>query len=445
MAVTTRYFSSGMPMVAGSSGLGNVDSDLRKLPPTPASPKSTANSNSNSNSNSGLLTENKAVQGSSYVHPKLFEKVDAPWTDWLPCDQKETFLKRCSTRPSNCTIQVEANNNHGIGNALMTSYVKHAKNIFQQGCAPEITDKVAKPQSGGFRFKFLDYVNIPEYIPAIGEDEVMAFGSNLSKCVTFAITQPKELVATKVKNILSQLYDKTNRLPLVAVHLRSGWSDEMSARQAAWNALGSCNDYRDKYYAHPPWAFSEIDLEGMVLDIAAAADKMFGPKQWRLYVASDAPAARAYVSRMLESRTAGPIVWLEGTIGHNYGGIGAATMDQNIQVSVNALAEVVVMSEADFFVILPSKFPTSAKWRSICPQRFIEMRGHPRHDLAILGNVLTRALSKDGTKEAWSPNLTAEEERTIFWKALPKGHNNPCAQDGDPFRACFCLLKLGHA
>jgi hypothetical protein len=367
------------------------------------------------------------------MYKREFEKIDNPWDNWTPCDQQHVFQKKCRPQPATCKRQKETNNNHGIGNALITMYVPRSKEIYQEGCAPELRDKEMKGPTA-YNFRLLDYVKIPDTVVSAMDQS----------CVTYSITQPKERVSTKVDSLLSQLQLKqSDKPPLVVMQLRSGWSDEKVRRNQAWNALGSCNEYRDKYYAQSQLAMTEVDLDGLVKDTAHVADKFFGPKKWRLFVASDAPAAKTYVRNKLESRTAGPVVSLEGTVGHNYGGIASGTKDENVEVAVNALAEVLIMSEADLLVSLSSKFPASANWRAMCPQRFVQVRGHPRHGLSDAGGYLLKALSSRNGQEPWHPQL-ADDDKKAFFERLPKGSENPCTQEADAVRACYCMLKLGH-
>jgi hypothetical protein len=272
------------------------------------------------------------------------------------------------------------------------------------------------------------------------------------KCILFSITQPKEMVASKVQHIASQLREGHNeiRFPLVALHFRTGWSDEMQRNFKGWDALGSCADYREQFGVMAPQkAMAEVDLQGVLMDVAVAADKAFGPKKWRLYVASDAPAVRTFARHMLESRTAGPVVWVEGPIGHNMGGSFVAN-NVNLEIAANAFVDILIMSEADMLVTLPSKFPKAANTRSMCPQRYLELAGHPRHTLATAGSILGKAALQlqsrrlsDRDDDPWSPQLTKDEKNTFF-DILPGGKYNGCTQDADPVRACFCLLKLGH-
>jgi hypothetical protein len=375
-----------------------------------------------------------------YTNDKFY-KIDTPWTDWSPCEPQQAFVSNCHPRPATCTQKKDdVSNNHGIGNALIVTYVKAAGEIMREtGCAPELHD--AKPPKNsaanrnGYIFQLLDYVQVPN---------VVVNGTN---CILFSITQPKEMVASKVQDIASQLREgHETQLPLVALHFRTGWSDEMQRNFYGWDALGPCADYREQFsFMAPHNAMSEVDLQGVLMDVAVAADKAFGPRKWRLYVASDAPAVPHFARHMLESRTAGPVVSVQGPVGHNYFGGSSTTKDEKIEIAANAFVDMHVMSEADMLVSLSSKFPKASSMRSMCPQRYTELKGHPRHNLAMAGGFLSKALQSrlSNSHDPWSPQLT-EDEKNSFFDILPEGKHNGCTQDADSVRACFCLLKLGH-
>jgi hypothetical protein len=338
---------------------------------------------------------------------------------------------------------------------LIVTYVKVAADMLTKkpDCAPIIHDKPLRPttKEGAFVFRLLDYVQEPTVVVngtrGIGSDD------QNSKCIIYSISQPRQAVAEKILAVNARyqnhLETAAKQYPLVAIHLRTGWSDEMQRNVYGWDALGSCDDYRDKFpvsMAHH--AVADVDLKSMLLDAAAAADRVFGgSKQWRLYVASDGPGIRKYVEHLLESRAVGPIVWHDGRIGHNFEGGLDASLQQKIETSISALTDMAVMSEADMLIALSSKYPRAAHMRAMCPQRYAELTGHPRHNLDTLGDLLEKAWREDkpdkDSNTAWSPNLN-EEDKTFFFKSIPSGMDNPCTMDSDPFRSCFCLLKLSH-
>ena len=149
----------------------------------------------------------------------------------------------------------------------------------------------------------------------------------------------------------------------------------------------------------------------MLLDTAHAADKMFGPWNWRLYVASDAPGVRRYAQHLLQAHTP-KNVWNKGIVGHNYMGGQTTTLEEKIETSIGAFADVLIMIQSDLLVSLSSKFPKAGEMIGMCPQRAIHFPGHPRHDLATNGGLLTRSVS---------PTQTASSSMMQkFWKLCPR-------------------------
>ena len=329
----------------------------------------------------------------------------------------------------------------------MVSLVTAAKKLLAEkpDCAPVV--------SYGH---LLDYVQEPQITIQHWEDR---------KCIIYSITQPKEAVATKIsaikaqyinhhhqrkieENQISQEGQQQKLLPLVAIQIRTGWGDEKHRNMRAWDALGDCSEYREQFKNLHNEAISEINLQKMILDTALAADRAFGKKQWRAYIASDAPGIRLYAKHLLESRLAeGNIQWVSGTIGHNTSPGASATTEEKIDVSVNALVDIIMMSEANMLVSINSKFPKAANMRSMCTQRFVELRGHPRHGLATAGSILTKSFASrrnTGTDDnRWVPVLL-KDEKDRFFATLPAGDRNICTQAPDPIRACFCFKKLSH-
>ncbi|CAB9496557.1 expressed unknown protein [Seminavis robusta] len=400
----------------------------------------------------GVSNGNPSFRYEYTYAPKELQKIDDPWSDWTPCDLQSAFQTVCHPRPATCTsIKDDVLNNHGIGNSLEVTYVKVASELMKEkpDCAPIIKDMPIRPTvlPGTFLFRLLDYVKEPTVVVA---------SSNLwrdqnAKCITYAITQPREAVAEKV-HIIQEKYRQHPEIagkqyPLVAIHLRTGWSDEMQRNKNGWDALGSCQDYRDQFPVDVAFhAVSDVALKDMLLDAAAAADRAFGGTgKWRLYVASDAPGIRKYVQHLLQTRVVGPVVWHEGRIGHNYLGGMATNYDEKVDTSISAFTDLIVMSEADMLICLSSKFPAAANMRSGgCPQRFAQLQGHPRHGLAKTGDILRKAFSSRSKTSQWSPSLD-DESKTSFFAAIPGGMNNPCTKAADPIRACSCLIKLSHA
>lgn len=397
----------------------------------------------------------KVTDPYGYATPKTkWETIDAPWPDWSTCKAATAFQSNCDPRPATCqAVSEDIGNNHGIGNALIVSFLKAAKALqaANPDCAPILEDINIRTKSrrrtnntssnnnnNEFEFHLLDFVQEPSV--ATKPDD---------KCLMYSITQPREAVANKVRGLSARFLEGgAADLPLVALQIRTGWSDETRSNVAGWDALGSCGEYKEQFKNRNHRAVSEVDVEAMILDTAAAADRAFGANQWKVYVASDAPGIRQFVKQRMEARAAGPILWVEGTIGHNAFGGNAMSKDEKIDTSVNAFVDVLMMSQAKMLVCTSSKFPAAANMRSMCPQRYLVLRGHPRHDLAKAGRLLNLALGKYQSTgdpvSVWVPEL-AEESQQNFFNALPDGNQSMCIQAPNPVRACFCLLKLGHA
>ena len=373
---------------------------------------------------------------------KDFQNMDSPWNDWAACDPHAEFETKCHPRPATCrAVSDVITNNHGIGNALVVSLVKAAKELLVDNpdCAPVV--------SYG---PLLDYVLEPQVVIQNNEDK---------KCIIFSITQPNEAVANKVTAITSRYYvqqdkqEETNsaiqqkQLPLVAIQIRTGWGDENFRNMRAWDALGDCSEYEEQFRNMHHKAVKEINVQEMLLDTALAADRAFGKRQWRAYIASDAPSMRHYAKHiLLESRVAAEhIHWVDGTIGHNTRPGASTTVEEKADISVNALVDIIMMSSASMLVSINSKFPKAANMRSMCTQRYTELRGHPRHGLATAGSILTASLKRStGTDDNhWIPDLT-DEEKERFFASLPDGDQNICTQANGPIRACFCFKKLSH-
>ena len=161
-------------------------------------------------------------------------------------------------------------------------------------------------------------------------------------------------------------------------------------------------------------------------------------------MASDAPGVRRYAQHLLNSRTL-KIVWNKGRVGHNYLGGKMATKEEKIETSVSAFTDVLIMSQADLLVSLSSKFPKAGEMIGMCLQRAIHLPGHPRHDLATNGGLLTQVWIKRtrDTNTPWTPEFTGKLMQQ-FLEGLPQGQESPCTKADNPLRSCYCMLKQGH-
>lgn len=363
-----------------------------------------------------------------YVYKTQFLKKDmsTPWPNWTKCNMTAAFEATCHPRSATCiNVNDEVFSSHGIGNALITTYSIAARESLREkpDCAPILQDKnkYASSSSSSWYFRLLDYVQEPHEVVKAVENQ---------KCVLHSITRPREAVAAKVRQVASQFRTENETspsLPLVALQIRTGWADELNTNAAGWESLGNCDDYpRD--INNTPLSVNELDLNGMLLDTARTADTIFGTRNWRLYVASDAPGVREYARHLLRERTPA-IVWNDGPVGFNKGGYG---------ISLTAFTDIFVMSEADLLVSTSSKFARVGGMIGMCPKREIVLNGYyPRHGLATNGGLLTRG---------WKKRAEFADEGMMqqFWDNLPQGRDNPCAKAADPLRSCYCMLKHGH-
>jgi hypothetical protein len=121
-----------------------------------------------------------------------------------------------------------------------------------------------------------------------------------------------------------------------------------------------------------------------------------------------------------------------------------------MEIAANALAELIILSEADLLVHSSSSFSAAANVCSMCPQQQVTIAKHPRHDLASSGKILESALpaSRSGRGEnytllaPWHPQLT-DIQKNEYSELLPKGKDNPCTQDSSssPVKGMLWSLK----
>lgn len=127
-------------------------------------------------------------------------------------------------------------------------------------------------------------------------------------------------------------------------------------------------------------------------------------------------------------------------VGHNNNNEQGRTSVQNDAVAINAISDLLLLSDSDMLVYLSSKFPKVAGQRAVCPQRRHELKGHPRHALAKMSKLLSRVSLEGGGVGA---PLT-EQTRKELLDFLPGGSSNSCMQAEEPLRACACYFKMGH-
>ena len=195
-------------------------------------------------STDGLIRKESATGGSSLPpHPpdpvkQMLGKSDNNLQLIQPkyCDNEKKYIENCNPTPTNCTKQItKVFSTHGIGNALMISYYKDASPVFESECIPILNDANEGRENGAF--KLLDYVQVPnEYVCTktdVGRAEQQCRSSTIhKKCVIYSISQPLPAVQKTIDTIL---LPEQQHLPLVAIHVRTGWADEMAVRKHVWD------------------------------------------------------------------------------------------------------------------------------------------------------------------------------------------------------------------
>jgi hypothetical protein len=398
------------------------------------------------------------------------------------CDSRQHFVEKCQPVPTNCTRNVSRSSKHGIGNALTVHYVKMAVPILTSGCRPVI-DSASKD------FELLDYVRIPEAALQIRE-----MGSDAANsCAMYSITQPQPSLQKKIDEIL---LPSQQHLPLVALHVRTGWADEMDRREWLWKSFNQsvCSSETVAGYATDPLgdtisdiSVPKFSLDNLLTRLGQRANSKYGKKKWRFFVASDAPAVKRYASNRLKGNFVGAnkgnnqnknddvdddddddeALMTHGLIAHNRPKRPEKRTSEEIEmVNLNAMTDLIVLSESSLLAYLTSKYPRAAHMRSQCPQEILGSPSHPRHDLASMANVaakfvtspwfLTEDILDDDEndenyelhrKRRQNPKHTRANYNS--WKetleSLLPQNSRSCLESTQPMLACLCWVKRGHA
>jgi len=319
----------------------------------------------------------RAPDGGKVVKPFVFKKIKYPPRE--PCNASALWEARCAPVDAKCEEERTVNTKHGIGNALMTTYRAAAKEVLEKGCTP-----VLKEGTGAFHLQ--DFVHKPARVPA---------NIQSGSCITWALTQPRANLQAVVDSARGD-----GAVPTVAIHVRTGYVDVIARprEKVVWDRLECpADDGRGPLDGHDELRrrrLAAVDAGALVATPAAAlsevtvrvardADRAYGARGWDLYVASDAPGVRRWVTEKLQGR-ARNIRHLNGTIGHNYfqGQGGAAS--QGGDAHVQALADLILLSEAHVVAYYDSKFPVIAAERTFCPGLRLPVKGYPRHALATI-------------------------------------------------------------
>uniref|UniRef100_A0A7S3QAU4 Uncharacterized protein n=1 Tax=Chaetoceros debilis TaxID=122233 RepID=A0A7S3QAU4_9STRA len=389
------------------------------------------------------------------------------------CDSQTKFIENCNPQPTNCTEIIEKNfSTHGIGNALMISYSNEAKPIFQKKCRPILRDYADS------EFQLLNYVRVPEYAVSVSDSKYKS-----APCIIHALTQPLPNVQTKIDQILRP---DQQHLPLVAVHVRTGWADELVRRQHIWDKFNTdiCSHNDVAPYVHNnnnatrtsgqipnkvdrladplgqaiyDTAKPEFHLDGMLDDVKQKANAKYGRQQWRFFVASDAPAVKQYASEYLKGNYVGDeALMIHGLVSHNYGNdsIPRSATDTE-DINTNSFADLIILSESSMLGYTSSKYPGVAALRSQCPQDIVFMsNAHPRHDLALVadlaGKYIDGRISDEHEHEHDNERSHFEDPSNYdslldqLRQYLPKTSRS-CLDSNQPILACVCWIKQAHA
>lgn len=291
-------------------------------------------------------------------------------SNWSPCDAVARYEEICRpTAPSCVEEHLDNPSTHGIGNALMISYSRMASESFSRGCVPRFNE----PATYGVEqvFKLQKWMQEPTTIPT----EMSQKG-----CVTWPLTQPGPMLEEVVQSGRGD-----GRTPTVGLHVRTGWVDSITERNGKrdlWDSL-TCEETSLNDAGQMVRDAKDVPLVTLLEDAVTKADSTFGVNAWDLFVSSDAPGVKIWVAARLRERVRS-VRHLNGEVGHNWVK-GEISRDD---VSLSALAELVLLSEADLLFHFGSKYPTSAFQRTLCQKEHVEFSGMPRHHLADMTAAL---------------------------------------------------------
>jgi len=100
----------------------------------------------------------------------------------------------------------------------------------------------------------------------------------------------------------------TRTVPVIGLHLRTGWADCMLTQAKHFQEL-ECGAYHDKYATATATAvgFEDenadwVDLDAILTTLANVADSAFEGREWDLFLATDSPKVQTYVEATIASR-----------------------------------------------------------------------------------------------------------------------------------------------
>jgi len=373
------------------------------------------------------------------------------------CDSAQTYIKLCSPQPSNCSQTVSKSfSTHGIGNALMIHYSREAEAVIQNtGCSPVLEDLPGSKDKDTVRFRLLDYVEVPKTIPQLPDGHTKVDRAFQKKCVVHALTQPLSEIQQKLDALFGQQEPTLQHLPLVALHVRTGWADETSRRKATWDKFTDelCQKAsQTQSQIDPPTIYDtdvrSFDLRKFLDQLRDQANELYGTNQWRFFVASDAPYVKEIASDYLRDDYAGERALMTyGLVSHNFNGAMDRTPEENKEINENLMVDLIALSEASFLAHLPSKFPGSAALRSMCLEKTLVTPGalHPRHDLVTLGTLAEKFVTLAGKfdNETGTTPMVYQEIYKDLLELLPIDSTS-CSSSQQPIMACLCWVKQSH-
>jgi len=374
-------------------------------------------------------------------------------------DSAQKYIRLCNPQPTSCNKTLARQfSSHGIGNALMTRYSKEAESVIEStGCTPILDDI----QGNKGYFRLLDYVEIPHGIPQLPPGHTNVDQQFHKKCIVHALTQPLPRIQQKLDEVLLK---QQQDLPLVALHMRTGWADETARRKKFWDKFTPqvCSKaFSTQSKIDPPTIYDtgspSFDLDIFLNRLRDQANTLYGKNQWRFFVASDSPYMKEYTSNYLKDSYAGEkALMTHGLIWHNFNGAFDRTPEENQQINENLMVDLIALSEASFLAHFPSKFPGSAAIRSMCLEKTLtpEASGfHPRHDLASLGGVAKKYVESpwfDNEREGFLNSYKDPKgvQTSLLLKdivdLLPKNSSSACVGSEQSIMACLCWVKQSH-
>jgi len=383
----------------------------------------------------------------------------APWPEWTACNPMTAFASRCSPAVPRCneTVTLSEGVTHGLGNSAV-SLRGHMREAYARGCYARYESST--PSEPG-QFRMADYMHpLQGLVPAVVKgDSLLAAhkgDGGAVGCILFAALQPGPEVTAAVDAVLQ---DGVGRgLPLVGLHLRTGWADvervlggdAQAGPGAPLNACGRLYAHRfpnatADAFAAMGGAATLPPLRSILAALADAADGAFGRGRWRFFLATDSPGIKRFALRAMASRCAGVLSSTGLPLGHTAIRTGNDPRSDPARargVAVGALADLVALSSADMVLNNQySRYSMAARMRAVCPQRYLEIKGRIAGHVADLGTKIAPLVKAeadvspgDGGESGGAEPVPAALEAWVR-----PGH--PCLRMPRPVLACACFFK----